>query len=325
MDVDGGFLAAGPEGIPLPSVLDRRGERPGRQSRIEGPLVREHLGLTVRIQGVEEMARPVLRKERRVPDFHRAERAIRVLLEPEGHLAPRAQEIALAERNASHRVPTDAAEREADLQRPGVLSDDRDIHDAVVGRSGQDRGAPDEAKLAKIPLRFGQQLGIVGISFLEEQEAADDRLVRGRVQRVRRAVGPSSRRFLRRKDVEDLHRDGPDAQRLLGGRRQAQEKKNREPDPDASHTPKRHLEQSPCRGRVMACRVLSREGEGGDGIMLRWALTFLVIGLVAALFGFTGIAGASFAIAKILAFLFLALFLLFLILGMTATSRLSSM
>jgi uncharacterized membrane protein YtjA (UPF0391 family) len=59
--------------------------------------------------------------------------------------------------------------------------------------------------------------------------------------------------------------------------------------------------------------------------MLRWALTFLVIGLVAALFGFTGIAGASFAIAKILAFLFLALFLLFLILGMTATSRLSSM
>ena len=58
--------------------------------------------------------------------------------------------------------------------------------------------------------------------------------------------------------------------------------------------------------------------------MIRWAITFLVIGLIAALFGFTGIAGASFAIAKIFAFLFLALFLIFLLLGMTGAKKLIS-
>jgi uncharacterized membrane protein YtjA (UPF0391 family) len=55
--------------------------------------------------------------------------------------------------------------------------------------------------------------------------------------------------------------------------------------------------------------------------MLKTALLFLVIGLVAALFGFTSIAGVSFAIAKFFAFLFLVLFLIFLILGLTATRK----
>ena len=56
--------------------------------------------------------------------------------------------------------------------------------------------------------------------------------------------------------------------------------------------------------------------------MLKLALVFLVVGLVAALFGFTSIAGASFAIAKFFAFLFLVLFLIFLILGLTAARKL---
>lgn len=51
--------------------------------------------------------------------------------------------------------------------------------------------------------------------------------------------------------------------------------------------------------------------------MLGWALTFLVLGLIAALFGFTGIAGASIGIAKILFFVFLAVFAVMLILGLT--------
>jgi len=55
--------------------------------------------------------------------------------------------------------------------------------------------------------------------------------------------------------------------------------------------------------------------------MLHMALVFLVIGLISALLGFTGIAGASFAIAKFLAGLFLVLFLVFLIIGITATRR----
>jgi uncharacterized membrane protein YtjA (UPF0391 family) len=47
--------------------------------------------------------------------------------------------------------------------------------------------------------------------------------------------------------------------------------------------------------------------------MLRWALAFFIIALVAAIFGFGGIALAAAGIAKILFFLFLVLFLLSLI------------
>lgn len=49
--------------------------------------------------------------------------------------------------------------------------------------------------------------------------------------------------------------------------------------------------------------------------MLRWAVIFLVIALIAALFGFSGIAVASAGIAKVLFFIFLILFLFALIAG----------
>jgi uncharacterized membrane protein YtjA (UPF0391 family) len=55
--------------------------------------------------------------------------------------------------------------------------------------------------------------------------------------------------------------------------------------------------------------------------MLHMALVFLVIGILAALLGFTTIAGASFAIAKFLAGLFLVLFLIFLVIGLTAARK----
>jgi uncharacterized membrane protein YtjA (UPF0391 family) len=51
------------------------------------------------------------------------------------------------------------------------------------------------------------------------------------------------------------------------------------------------------------------------------ALVFLVIGILAALLGFTTIAGASFAIAKFMAGLFLVLFLIFLVIGLTAAKK----
>lgn len=51
--------------------------------------------------------------------------------------------------------------------------------------------------------------------------------------------------------------------------------------------------------------------------MLRWALMFLLLGLVAALVGFTGIAGVSIEIAKVLFFIFIAIFAVMLILGLT--------
>ncbi len=51
------------------------------------------------------------------------------------------------------------------------------------------------------------------------------------------------------------------------------------------------------------------------GIMLYWALIFLVVALVAALFGFGGIAAGAAGIAKILFFVFLVLFIVSLVAG----------
>jgi uncharacterized membrane protein YtjA (UPF0391 family) len=53
--------------------------------------------------------------------------------------------------------------------------------------------------------------------------------------------------------------------------------------------------------------------------MLQWALTFLVIALIAAAFGFGGIAGAAAGFAQILFFLFLVLFVVALIFGRVRT------
>ncbi|HVG49433.1 MAG TPA: DUF1328 domain-containing protein [Rubellimicrobium sp.] len=44
--------------------------------------------------------------------------------------------------------------------------------------------------------------------------------------------------------------------------------------------------------------------------MIGWAITFLVIALIAALFGFGGIASASAGIAQIIFFVFIALFVI---------------
>ena len=49
--------------------------------------------------------------------------------------------------------------------------------------------------------------------------------------------------------------------------------------------------------------------------MLRWILTFLIIALVAAVFGFGGIAEGAASIAKVLFYVFLVLFLISIIAG----------
>ncbi|MCO6431530.1 MAG: DUF1328 domain-containing protein [Deltaproteobacteria bacterium] len=49
--------------------------------------------------------------------------------------------------------------------------------------------------------------------------------------------------------------------------------------------------------------------------MLSWTITFLVLAMVAALFGFTGIAAGASSIAQVLFFLFLVLFVVSLITG----------
>lgn len=52
--------------------------------------------------------------------------------------------------------------------------------------------------------------------------------------------------------------------------------------------------------------------------MIRWAVIFLVIGLVLALLGFGGIGGAFIGIAKLLFFVAIALFAVLLVLGLLA-------
>ena len=56
--------------------------------------------------------------------------------------------------------------------------------------------------------------------------------------------------------------------------------------------------------------------------MLKLALFFLIVSLIAALFGFTGIAAAEAGIAKILFFIFIVLFVILLIAGLMVGSAL---
>jgi uncharacterized membrane protein YtjA (UPF0391 family) len=50
-------------------------------------------------------------------------------------------------------------------------------------------------------------------------------------------------------------------------------------------------------------------------LMLRWTVIFLVVAIVAAIFGFGGIAASAAGIAKILFFVFVVLFLVSLVFG----------
>jgi uncharacterized membrane protein YtjA (UPF0391 family) len=51
--------------------------------------------------------------------------------------------------------------------------------------------------------------------------------------------------------------------------------------------------------------------------ILKWALIFFIVSLVAALFGFTDISAASADVARVLFYIFLVIFLVLLVLGLT--------
>ena len=55
--------------------------------------------------------------------------------------------------------------------------------------------------------------------------------------------------------------------------------------------------------------------------MLKWAVIFFLIAIVAAVFGFTGIAQGAASIAQILFFIFIVLFLLAVIGGATVFKK----
>lgn len=57
--------------------------------------------------------------------------------------------------------------------------------------------------------------------------------------------------------------------------------------------------------------------------MLRWALGFLIVAIIAAMLGFGGVAAASAGIAKVLFFIFLVGFVITLVIGLAAARRLT--
>jgi uncharacterized membrane protein YtjA (UPF0391 family) len=66
-----------------------------------------------------------------------------------------------------------------------------------------------------------------------------------------------------------------------------------------------------------------RASDGKESDMLKWALIFAIVALIAGGLGFTGLAGAAAGIAKILFFLFLVGFVVFLVLGFWAGRKIT--
>ena len=60
----------------------------------------------------------------------------------------------------------------------------------------------------------------------------------------------------------------------------------------------------------------------GTFIMLRWALIFAIIAIIAGLLGFTGVAAGAAVLAKTIFYIFLGLVVVFIILGVTVAKKL---
>jgi uncharacterized membrane protein YtjA (UPF0391 family) len=58
--------------------------------------------------------------------------------------------------------------------------------------------------------------------------------------------------------------------------------------------------------------------------MLKWSFIFLFIAIIAGIFGFTGIAQGAASIAQILFFIFLSVWIIMLVLGITIFKKVSS-
>jgi uncharacterized membrane protein YtjA (UPF0391 family) len=75
-----------------------------------------------------------------------------------------------------------------------------------------------------------------------------------------------------------------------------------------------------CARRRLICGTGVSFQDGGR--MLKLALFFFIISIIAAVFGFTGIAAAAAGIAKILFFIFIVIFVILLIVGLAIGSAL---
>jgi uncharacterized membrane protein YtjA (UPF0391 family) len=72
---------------------------------------------------------------------------------------------------------------------------------------------------------------------------------------------------------------------------------------------------------VVAGGCGSRRSEDKEVFMLRWAAIFFIIAIIAAVFGFGGVASGSAEIARVLFFLFLVVFVVSLIWGLITGRR----
>ena len=90
----------------------------------------------------------------------------------------------------------------------------------------------------------------------------------------------------------------------------------RPPASEALNRPRRggRTFRNAVRTRALGVRWRHR-GANGENLMLGWALTFLVVALIAGVLGFTTIAGAAVGIAKIAFYVFIVLFVVSLIMN----------
>ncbi|SEQ49775.1 Uncharacterized membrane protein YtjA, UPF0391 family [Faunimonas pinastri] len=75
-------------------------------------------------------------------------------------------------------------------------------------------------------------------------------------------------------------------------------------------------------GSSLKSTIAAKRAIWGDH-MLKYALIFFVISIIAGAFGFTGVARGAAGIARILFFLFLIIFIVLLILALTAGAHLA--
>jgi uncharacterized membrane protein YtjA (UPF0391 family) len=76
----------------------------------------------------------------------------------------------------------------------------------------------------------------------------------------------------------------------------------------------RHAPDGPAR-RAARTRLAAGGGAKEANRMLKWALIFFIISVVAGYFGFTGVASTTRTVAKVLFFIALAVFLIVLVFG----------
>jgi uncharacterized membrane protein YtjA (UPF0391 family) len=75
---------------------------------------------------------------------------------------------------------------------------------------------------------------------------------------------------------------------------------------------RREARTEPASGRAVGARRTTRNQEVG---VIKWAIIFFIISVVAGFFGFTGVASGARTIAKVLFFIALVIFLIVLIFG----------